>query len=289
MKATWALLAAHASVLLGGVFSMLVLIPHPEMWQHLPGSGAAYGFAMEHAGPVHILFGAAALLAFGAHVVGWRRTAIFFGISVACSLGFELLGTGTGWPFGAYSYTLGLGWKVGGRVPFSIPLSWFYMGFTSFLLALLAVRRWPSAPRWVAVPLGVWLLMAWDLTLDPAMAHADLPLKFWVWHERGAYLGMPLINLGGWIACGAIFMGGSAAAWRALPDIPATAAPFLFAAYAVNVAFGALLCLGFGMVTPAILGSLAALGPAALVFGVPRSPDDPVLTPLGVGPVGSGG
>jgi len=40
-------------------------------------------------------------------------------------------GTSTGFPFGDYSYLSGLGYKITGLVPFTIP-SWFYMGFASY-------------------------------------------------------------------------------------------------------------------------------------------------------------
>jgi len=47
----------------------------------------------------------------------------------------ELLGTSTGFPFGDYSYLSGLGYKITGLSPFHNSLSWFYMGFASYLIA----------------------------------------------------------------------------------------------------------------------------------------------------------
>jgi len=58
-----------------------------------------------------------------------------YAASMFLSLGSELLGTSTGFPFGDYSYLSGLGYKITGLVPFTIPLSWFYMGFASYLIA----------------------------------------------------------------------------------------------------------------------------------------------------------
>ena len=39
-----------------------------------------------------------------------------------------------GLPFGPYSYTTMLGYRIGGLVPFPIPLSWFYMIYCSLAI-----------------------------------------------------------------------------------------------------------------------------------------------------------
>jgi len=98
----------------------------------------------------------------------------------------------TGFPFGAYAYTNLLGNKILGYVPYSIPLSWFYMGFASYLLACLIVKRlgWRRATLW-SLLLGGYFLTVWDLSLDPAMASESLPIHFWIWYKPGPYFGMP--------------------------------------------------------------------------------------------------
>jgi len=125
------------------------------------------------------------MLAFGTATLGWRRTLLFFALACGLSLASELIGTGTGYPFGNYEYTSGLGYKILERVPFSIPLSWFYMGLASFILSGV-LARWH--PLW-SVALGAYFLTVWDLVLDPAMAHPSLALNFWVWHQSGPYFG----------------------------------------------------------------------------------------------------
>ncbi len=259
-------LLAHGMAVAGAAFSLVFLIPHPEAWQHLPGSGKAFAIAMEHAGPLHIVLGAVAMLSFSWRTQGPRRALIFFGLAVGVSAAFELLGTGTGWPFGQYGYTHGLGWKIAGLVPYSIPLSWYYLGLAAYLLARAILVRWaPSVGPWGPVLLGTWLLMAWDLVLDPAMAHPDLPVKFWVWHTRGAYLGMPLINLVGWTVCGALFMGASRWLWGDDVD-PAVVPPwFPGVVYAVNLGFGIVLCAWLGLALPIVLAVVAGFGPVLLL------------------------
>jgi len=276
MKLARILLVAHAGAVGFALIGLLVAIPNPQLWAGIPGASSIYAFGMQYAGALHIVLGAAALLAFGVAVLGWARTVAFFVASCALSLGMELLGTGTGWPFGAYEYTSGLGFKVLGRVPFSIPLSWFYMGLTSFLLAHTVIERlWPRAPAWAAVVLGTWLLTAWDLVLDPAMAHEQLAIRFWVWHETGPYMGMPLINFAGWALTGALFMGLSRAAWGGPPpdDMPVH---FPFAVYAINMIFAIALSASVALWLPIVLALAFGFLPTLLVWRRGDAPPRPV-------------
>ncbi len=89
----------------------------------------------------------------------------------------EHMGTGYGIPFGDYSYTSLLGYKLGGRVPALIPLSWFLMALPSWVLARRLLSR--SSARWPRVILGAYLLTA----LDPAMSFLT---PYWMWGETGA-------------------------------------------------------------------------------------------------------
>jgi putative membrane protein len=271
LKLAQILLIAHAGAVGFALIGLLVAIPNPQLWAGIPGAPAIYAFGMQYAGALHIVLGAAALFCFGGAVLGWGRTAFFFVASCALSLGMELLGTGTGWPFGAYEYTSGLGFKVLGRVPFSIPLSWFYMGLTSYLLAHAMLERVaPRAPAWAAVALGVWLLTAWDLVLDPAMAHEALAIRFWVWHETGPYMGMPLINFAGWAMTGALFMGLSRLAWRASPPDD-TPVQFPFFVYGINMVFAIALSASVALWLPIFLALALGVAPACLAWrrGVP--------------------
>jgi uncharacterized membrane protein len=117
------------------------------------------------------------------------------------SLASELLGTTYGIPFGAYSYSTVLAPMWLDRVPIGIPLSWFYMALPAYAFALHALPRETRARTVIA--LGSFILLAWDLALDPAMSSAT---KYWVWGEAGPYYGMPLLNLLGWYVTGIALM-----------------------------------------------------------------------------------
>jgi putative membrane protein len=114
----------------------------------------------------------------------------------------EHIGTGYGFPFGGYEYTGLLGYKLGGRVPFLIPISWFLMALPSWILASAVFpERGRSLPRLV---LAAYLLTAWDLALDPAMSFLT---PYWVWEKPGPFFGMPWVNLAGWMGTGLVLMG----------------------------------------------------------------------------------
>ncbi|NDG85294.1 MAG: carotenoid biosynthesis protein [Proteobacteria bacterium] len=111
--------------------------------------------------------------------------------SVLVSFVMEYCGTTWGIPFGKYSYTSLLGWKILGQVPVLIPLSWFFMSVPSFLLAdQLLGERSGRAGR---ILLGSFLLLSWDLTLE--------------WESKsGPPFHIPPLNLAGWMITGCIIL-----------------------------------------------------------------------------------
>ena len=124
-----------------------------------------------------------------------------FAVVYVLSLGAELAGTTVGLPFGPYRYTDGLGWKWLAHVPVLIPASWFMMALPSYAIA---TWRFGVADRVGSrVALGSFVLLSWDLALDPAMS---LATKYWIWGTTGPYYGMPLLNLVGWFVTGVALM-----------------------------------------------------------------------------------
>jgi uncharacterized membrane protein len=268
MKIALWLLAAHATAMVFSLAGMLIALPYPELWSDSEAATAVFSFGMQYAGPLHIFIGAAAMFAFGVAVLGLRRTAIFFAAALSISLGSELLGTRTGLPFGAYEYTSHLGPKVLDRVPIAIPLSWFSLGLTSYLLGVMLLDRLRlRAGWWAAIAVGVWFLTVWDLVLDPAMAHESLPLKFWVWHRSGPYFGMPIQNFVGWALTGALFMAVSRWLWRTDADPRRIPAWYVVAMYAINIAFAVALSISVGLWVPVALAFVLGLAPALLALG----------------------
>lgn len=132
---------------------------------------------------------------------GWRRGVAVLLWGSAVGLAAELLGTTTGWPFGAYAYGDLLGAKILGHVPVSIPPSWYAMGLVSFALAG-AVTASPA----LRIVTGAAYMVLWDVALDPAMSYG---FPAWVWQVEGQFYGMPLLNLAGWFVTAAVIMAGA--------------------------------------------------------------------------------
>jgi len=267
MRLVRLLFLGHLAALIFGLAGILIALPNPQWWADSRYGRDVFQFGMEYGGSLHIILGAATMLVFGGLTIGWRRTLTFFVVTVALSLSSELIGTGTGWPFGNYEYTSGLGYKVLGRVPFTIPLSWFYVGFASYLLInRLAEHRMPKYQGLLAVLGGAYLLTVWDLVLDPAMAHESLAIQFWTWFETGPYFGMPVKNFIGWALTGVLFMGISRLLWRR--DVRAaeytTAIPF--AIYLANMIFAMVLSAGVDLWWPVVLAVIFGIIPAAIAW-----------------------
>ena len=224
--------------------------------------------------------GAIALFLYGWASIGLRKTAIFAAIAYPLSLTSELLGTGTGWPFGNYAYTDFLGPKALDHVPWSIPASWFYMGFASYLLGCAIVDRLGGSRSWLVPCLaGAWLLTAWDLVLDPAMAHESLRITFWVWDESGPYFGMPIKNFIGWTVTAFLFMALSRLAWRAPAQLRGSLLVPLVV-FIANMIFAIVISASVDLWVPIIAAVLVGIAPLLLIqrerFRIAATKRDPL-------------
>lgn len=268
-RASLLLLVAHvALIVLSTIAVTTFLAGEPPAWLRTESSQLALRIGWKYSGPTYVVLGALAALAHAATRVGTRRALLLLVAGFGISLGAELLGTTTGIPFGPYSYTTLLGWRVGGRVPFPIPLSWFYMIYAS--LAILGRRLLPdggpvSRLRWAA--LAGLVLTAWDVAMDPAMSFAT---AHWTWHTTGFFYGMPLVNWFGW------WLTGTVVAWAMLGIVPQREIttrvspswqPLLL--YAVNGIFPIAICLRHGLWWAAALGAIAMALPLSLAIRVP--------------------
>ena len=264
-RLAWALFAAHCAIIVTSTVALTTFLAGsaPE-WLARPESQRALRIGWTFSGPTYVALGALAALVHAAGRFGWRRAVGLFVATVAISLTAELVGTGTGYPFGPYAYTPLLGYRIGGRVPFPIPMSWFYMIYASLWLV---TRAAPAADGMMARArraLGAGLVLtAWDAAMDPAMVRTS----HWVWHTDGFFYGMPLSNWGGWLVVGTII------AWVALAIVPARdwsetgrSSAFPPALYVANCAFPIAICLRHGLWWAAVLGAAAvcaAIGLAA--------------------------
>jgi putative membrane protein len=263
------LLIAHIVSMVFGLAGLLLVLPNPEFVAKLPEFvKTLFAWSMAGGGVVYMLLGTAAVAIYAYRTLGLWHWLGFMIPAVGLSLSSELLGTSTGFPFGHYRYLSGLGYKIAGLVPFTIPLSWFYLGFSAYLIARagLASRQLPNLLAVIgAVLLGSLFLTSWDFVLDPAMSQTALP--FWIWEQPGAFFGMPYQNFAGWLGTGALFMSVATWIWSAKPlTLPRHQLGTPLAIYLSNFAFATILSLAAGIYLPILLGILLGVVPVLLCY-----------------------
>lgn len=264
-----AMLAGHIISMVFGLAGLLLVLPHAEFIVNLPEFGqTVFQWSMVGGGVVYMLLGTVAVALYAYRTLGMKQVLCFMLPAIFLSLGSELLGTSTGFPFGHYRYLSGLGYKISGLVPFTIPLSWFYLGLCAYLLARAGLKSL-SIPGWVqfwgAIALGSLLLTSWDFVLDPAMSQTTVP--FWIWEQPGAFFGMPYQNFLGWMGTGIAFMSVAALLWRRypLPNAPSSLG-FPLAIYLSNFAFATCMSLAAGFWVPVLLGIAVGVVPALACY-----------------------
>jgi putative membrane protein len=251
-----------------GLAGLLLVLPNPEFINSLPEIGkTAFRWSMAGGGVVYMLLGTAAVAIYAYRTVGLWHWLTFMFPAIFLSLGNELLGTSTGFPFGDYAYLSGLGYKILGLVPFTIPLSWFYLGFVSYLIARAGLAT-QNIPNWLqntgAIVIGAVLLTSWDFVLDPAMSQTTMP--FWIWKQPGAFFGMPYQNFAGWMGTGALFMLVATIFWKAKPVQINNSLQLPLTIYLSNFAFATIMSIGGGIYIPVILGIVLGVIPVVTLY-----------------------
>ncbi|HEY0604186.1 MAG TPA: carotenoid biosynthesis protein [Herpetosiphonaceae bacterium] len=184
---------------------------------------------------------------------GWLAAALIAVLSWAV----EHVGVTTGFPFGHYSYTDVLGWKLGGVVPLPIPFAWLLVVPAAIGAARLLTAR--SHGRWIGL-LAPLLALALDLLLEPVAAYI---MDYWHWLDSGPYYGVPTANFLAWgltalvLTLLTLFLGGAQLRNPAvLPDLPALL-------YLLILLQFTLVDLAYGYVWAALIGAAVA---AALLW-----------------------
>jgi putative membrane protein len=270
-------LVGHILSLVFGLAGLLLVLPNPEFIGSLPPFGQTlFGWSMMGGGVVYILLGAITVSLYAYRTLGWRNWLGFMLPAIVLSLSSELLGTSTGFPFGHYQYLNGLGYKIAGLVPFTIPLSWFYLGMSAYVLARVGLEA-KGVRGWLkhlgAIALGALLLTAWDFVLDPAMSQTPYP--FWEFQDPGQFFGMPYRNLTGWLGTGAVFMSVASLFWQKTPlKVTRAQLSVPLAIYLTNFAFGAIITvaqLDTRFWIPTTISVLLGVVPAIVLWSIAKS------------------
>jgi len=263
------LLVGHIISMAFGLAGILVVLPNPDIINALPEIGkAALPMSIAGGGVVYMLLATAAVAVYAYRTLGLWHCLGFMIPAIGLSLVSELLGTSTGFPFGHYHYLSGLGYKIAGLVPFTIPLSWFYIGFSAYVIARAGLETCniPQFFKYVgAIGFGSLLLTSWDFVLDPAMSQTTM--SFWVWEEPGPFFGMPYENFIGWFGTGVVFMTVATFIWRLKPlTLPQNDLSLPLAVYLSNFAFATIMSLAAGIYIPILLGLILGILPLVVLY-----------------------
>lgn len=265
------LLIGHIVSMAFGLAGIILVLPNPDflaLLSQFEWGQTIFGWSMAGGGVAYMLLGTAAIAVYGYRTLGKWHLLSFMIPAIALSLGSELLGTSTGFPFGHYRYLSGLGYKIAGLVPFTIPLSWFYVGFSAYIIARtglesLKINNWLRQAG--AIAIGSLCLTSWDFVLDPAMSQTAIP--FWVWEQPGAFFGMPYQNFAGWLGTGILFMSVAALLWRVKPTVlPSDRLKLPLFIYLANFTFGAILSCAAGIYLPLFLGVILGILPLLILY-----------------------
>ena len=267
------LLIGHVLAMAFGLAGIALVLPNIEFQAKLAEFSwgpKIFGWSMAGGGVVYMLLATAAVALYAYRTLGVWHCLTFMIPAIALSLGSELLGTSTGFPFGEYRYLSGLGYKIAGLVPFTIPLSWFYLGFSAYIIALAGLKRFEIS-NWLcelgAIIFGSLCLTSWDFVLDPAMSQAPVP--FWVWDTPGAFFGMPYQNFAGWMGTGILFMTVATLLWRVKPfSVPSNDLKLPLAIYLANFVFATVLSLAAGFYIPVLLGVVLGILPLLVFYWI---------------------
>ena len=272
------LLIGHILAMAFGLAGIILVLPNPDFLAKLAEfewGTKIFGWSMAGGGVVYMLLATAAVSLYAYRTLGLWHWISFMVPAIGLSLGSELLGTSTGFPFGEYRYLSGLGYKIAGLVPFTIPLSWFYLGFSAYIIALAGLKRLEIS-NWLcqfgAILCGSLCLTSWDFVLDPAMSQAPIP--FWVWEQPGAFFGMPYQNFAGWMGTGVIFMVVATLLWKVKPLIvPTNDLKLPLAIYLANFVFATVLSLAAGFYIPVLLGIVLGVLPLIILYWLATKQD----------------
>ncbi len=128
----------------------------------------------------------------------FRDMVVFAAITLVVSNIFENMSILTGFPFGHYYYTDGLGPKLF-LVPILIGPAYLGTGYLSWMLARVILgameQRLPGNSIFTIPLLASFIMVSWDLSFDPTASTIN---HSWIWQQGGNYFGVPFSNFMGW-------------------------------------------------------------------------------------------
>jgi putative membrane protein len=180
---------------------------------------------------------------------GPKRSAALLGGLGLFALIIEGVGVATGYPYGSFNYSEGMGWKVAGLVPWTVAFAWTPLLFTAVSAVLYFLPAKDSTGVIVRRSLMVAvLLVLMDLVLDPGAVATGL----WAFASPGRYYGVPWTNFAGWLLSGYV---GAFLFHKALPSGQMRLPLGLLISGSFSLVFWTGVVAAMGFVIPTLLGS----------------------------------
>ena len=157
-----------------------------------------FGNATETVDLVQNLTWLAFVLLHGSKRYGWDNILVFMGITFLITWSTETASIATGFPFGNYHYTHLLGFKIG-TVPLVVMPAYFAAGYLAWTMSTSFLGNLGTGiekRNLFLVPfVASFIMVMWDFCADPINSTID---GAWIWHDGGAYHGVPISNFFGW-------------------------------------------------------------------------------------------
>ena len=138
------------------------------------------------------------VLVHGSKRYGWDNMIVFMGTTFLITWSIETIGIAAGFPFGNYHYTHLLGFKIG-TVPLLVMPAYFAAGYLAWTMATVFLGNLGTGidkRNLFLVPfVASFIMVMWDFCADPVNSTID---GAWIWHDGGAYHGVPISNFFGW-------------------------------------------------------------------------------------------
>jgi uncharacterized membrane protein len=207
--------------------------------------------------------GIAAAFTHASFAYGLRHALALFVICTGITFTMENLGAATGFPFGHYHFEVAPSLPHIGAIPIVVGPLWFGVGYFSWMVAgiLLCGADFRLRERFNVILLPVvaaFVMTQWDLILEPPSATVS---KAWIWHDGGAFFGVPASNFFGWLLTSWLFFQAFALYLRGRQDALARAAGSGRAFQTMAVLF--YLSTGLTHLTPWIMGQMGEVADGA--------------------------
>lgn len=280
MKVAKFLFVAYLAILACCLVELLLVSPSLSFWRFDASSQAILRWLLQRSAELQILLGATLMLLFGFQAIGPGKTLSFFAISLLVSLALRTLLTAQTALLGLYPAMAAPQPQGSGLAVLFILLSWFFLGFCSYMLASrLVIRLGLRRQRLWSLLLGAYFLVAWNLALDTALAGARLPAQTSLWRTYASSFGLPITNLVNWALAALLLLTTSRLLWRS--DGQALRLSILppLRLYSASIGLVALLSFGSGLWFPLLFSTCLVLLPASLAY-FPREEPHPTHSGL---------